>query len=97
MQQLTIPDVGLLLLWQFCSDHKRGISPLFSICRSAWWAARVASGRFHSREWCEENRQSSGEEAGLPNIMTKFRPKKATVKCIPLLPFVPPWPVPYWG
>jgi hypothetical protein len=29
-------------------------------------------------EWCEENRQSSGEEAGLPNIMAKLNPKKAT-------------------
>ena len=29
------------------------------------------------REWCEENRQSSGEEAGLPNIMAKLNPKKA--------------------
>jgi hypothetical protein len=48
MQQLTIPDARLLLFWQFCSDHDRGISPLFSICRSACLVARVASGRFHS-------------------------------------------------
>jgi hypothetical protein len=78
MLQLTIPDLGLLLLWQFCSDPNRGISPLFPICRNVWWTARVASGRFHSRVWCQEKWESSGEEGGLPNIMAKLNPKKAT-------------------
>lgn len=81
MQQLTIPDVGLLLLWQFCSDHKRGISPLSPIRRSAWWAAGVASGRFHFGVlFCPPTRVSA--DGSIPSntagAMAKLNAKKVT-------------------
>ena len=41
----SIPESGLLRLWQILGDRRRGISPIIPISKSSWWAG-VKSGKY---------------------------------------------------
>ena len=40
-----IPQTGYLRLAQIVGDKKRGIPPLFPVCKSTWWAG-IHAGRY---------------------------------------------------
>lgn len=41
----TLPESGLLRLWQILGDKRRGIPPIIPISKSTWWAG-VKSGKY---------------------------------------------------
>ncbi len=41
----SLPDTGLLRLWQILGDRRRGIPPIIPISKSSWWAG-VKSGKY---------------------------------------------------
>ncbi len=41
----SLPDTGLLRLWQILGDRRRGVPPIIPISKSSWWAG-VKSGKY---------------------------------------------------
>ena len=41
----TLPENGLLRLWQILGDKRRGIPPIIPVSKSTWWAG-VRSGKY---------------------------------------------------
>jgi len=41
----SLPETGLVRLWQILGDRKKGVPPVIPVSKSTWWAG-VKDGRY---------------------------------------------------